>query len=177
MLLNYTGGKTGNQYAFAIGYFARDDGDVLVSSSANWPKTFGNARDVRLLIKGQWFTAQPKVIKEPEQKAHVLAEFVRRNGVQAAKGLMLGLPGDHQPDRQQLLEAGAKTTFIRFALAPELRHRSQLPRTISSGLVDHPRAASCVSPGSRSRCSWNPLSGVQAGAGRWRPRLSRRAIR
>ena len=31
---------------------------------------------------------------------------------------MLGLPGDRQPDRQQLLEAGAKTTFVRFTLEP-----------------------------------------------------------
>ena len=118
MLLSYTGGKTGKPYAFAIGYFPWDDGDVLVSSSANWPKTLGNARDVRLLIRGQRFTAKPTVIKEAEQKADVLGEFVRRNGAQAAKGLMLGLPGDRQPDRQQLLEAGAKTTFVRFALEP-----------------------------------------------------------
>jgi hypothetical protein len=56
------------------------------------------------------------VIDEAEHKADVLGEFVRRNGARAAKGLMLGLAGDHQPDRQQLLEAGAKTTFLRFAL-------------------------------------------------------------
>ena len=80
MLLSYTGGKTGNHYAFAVGYFPWDDGDVLVSSSANWPKTLGNARDVHLLIKGQWCTAKPTVIKEAEQKADVLGEFVRRNG-------------------------------------------------------------------------------------------------
>jgi hypothetical protein len=119
MLLSYTGGKTGNQYTFATGYFPWDGGDVLVSSSANWPKRLAKARDVRLLIKGQWFIAQPWVISEPEQKADVLGEFVRRKGVKAAKGLMLGLPGDRQPDRQPLLEAGAKTTFVRFALAPE----------------------------------------------------------
>ena len=119
MLLSYTGGKTGNQYSFAVGYFPWDGGDVLVSSSANWPKTLGNARDVRLLVKGQQFTAKPTVIKDAEQKADILAEFVRRNGAQAAKGLMLGLSGDRQPDRQQLLAAGAKTTFVCFALEPE----------------------------------------------------------
>jgi hypothetical protein len=118
MLLSYTGGKTGNQYTFAAGYFPWDGGYVLVSSSANWPKTLGNARDVRLLVKGQQFTAKPTVIKDAEQKADILAEFVRRNGAQAAKGLMLGLPGDRQPDRQQLLAAGAKTTFVCFALEP-----------------------------------------------------------
>jgi len=119
MLLSYTGGKTGNQYTFAVGYFPWDGEDVLVSSSANWPKTLGNARDVRLLVKGQQFTAKPTVIKDAQQKADILAEFVRRNGAQAAKGLMLGLSGDRQPDRQQLLAAGAKTTFVCFALEPE----------------------------------------------------------
>jgi hypothetical protein len=118
MLLSYTGGKTGNQYTFAVGYFPWD-GEGLVSSSANWPKTLGNARNVRLLVKGQQFTAKPTVIKDAEQKADILAEFVRRNGAQAAKGLMLGLSGDRQPDRQQLLAAGAKTTFVCFALEPE----------------------------------------------------------
>jgi hypothetical protein len=52
----YTGGKTGKRYTFAVGYFPWDSGDVLVSSSASWPKTIGNAHDVRLLIKGQWYS-------------------------------------------------------------------------------------------------------------------------
>ncbi|MGE2818157.1 hypothetical protein ACQI5H_23895 [Mycobacterium heidelbergense] len=118
MLLNYTGGKTGKQYSFAIGYFPWDDGDVIATSSAKWPKTIGGARNVRLLIKGSWFTAQPSVISQPERKADILGEFARRNGPQAAKGLMLGLPGDRQPDRQQLLDAATKTTIVRFAIEP-----------------------------------------------------------
>ena len=119
MLLSYTGGKTGNQYTFAVGYFPWDGGDVLVSSSANWPKTLGMPAMCAYWSKASAFTAKPTVIKDAEQKADVLAEFVRRNGAQAAKGLMLGLPGDRQPDRQQLLAAGAKTTFVCFALEPE----------------------------------------------------------
>jgi hypothetical protein len=59
MLLDYTGGKTGKQYSFAVGYFPWDDGDVIVSSTANWPKVMGTARNVRLLIKRRWFAAQP----------------------------------------------------------------------------------------------------------------------
>ena len=34
----------------------------------------------------------------------------------APKGWMLGLPGDRQPDKQQLLAAAAKTTLVRFSL-------------------------------------------------------------
>jgi len=116
MLLSYKGGKTGKQYSFVVGYFPWDDGDVIVSSTANWPKVVGTAQDVRVLIKGQWFTAHPTAIKEAEQKADVLSEFARRNGPRAAKGLMLGLPGDRRPDRQKLLAAAAKTTLVRFSL-------------------------------------------------------------
>ncbi len=116
MLLRYVGGKSGKRYSFAIGYFPWDDGDVIVSSTANWPKAIGSARDVQVLIKGQWFAAHPIAIREADQKADVLNEFARRNGPRAAKGLMLGLPGDRQPDREQLLAAAAKTTLVRFSL-------------------------------------------------------------
>ncbi|GAB1815237.1 hypothetical protein [Mycobacterium sp. MUNTM1] len=116
MLLSYTGGKTGREYSFVTGYFPWDDGDVIVFSSANWPKTIGNARNVQVLIKGRWFNAQPVAIRELEQKANLLGEFAKRNGPRAAKGLMLGLPGNRQPDRHQLLDAAAKTTIVRLAL-------------------------------------------------------------
>ncbi|MDX1886044.1 hypothetical protein [Mycolicibacterium sp. 120270] len=117
MLLSYSGGKTGKHYSFAIGYFPWEDGEVVVSSSANWPKTIGNAQNVRVLIKRRWFAARPTAVRELEQKADLLGEFAKRNGPRAARGLMLGLPGDRQPNRQELLDAAAKTTFVRFALA------------------------------------------------------------
>jgi len=117
MLLSYTGGKTANKYSFTVGYFPWDDGDVIVSSSANWPKTIGSAKNVRVLIKRRWFEGRPTVIRQLEQKADVLGDFAKRNGPRAAKGLMLGLPGDRQPDRQQLLDAAAKTTIVRLALS------------------------------------------------------------
>ncbi|WP_212568081.1 hypothetical protein [Mycobacterium colombiense] len=116
MLLSYVGGKTGNNYTFAIGYFPWDDGDVLVSSTANWPMALSSARNIRVLIKREWFTATPTAIRQDDQKAAILAEFASRNGPKAAKGLMLGLPGDRQPDAQELLAAAAKTTLVRFAL-------------------------------------------------------------
>jgi hypothetical protein len=114
MLLSYVGGKTGNEYTFAIGYFPWDDGDVLVSSTANWPKVLSSARNVRLLIKRKWFSAAPAVVRGVDEKVDILGEFARRNGPKAAKGLMLGLPGDRQPDQQELLAAAAKTTLVRF---------------------------------------------------------------
>jgi hypothetical protein len=120
MLLEYTGGKTGQRYGFAVGYFPWDDGDVIAFSTANWPKSIHNARDVRLQIERRWFVARPTVIRQLEQKADILGEFARRNGPKAAKGLMLGLPGDRQPDRQEMLDAAAKTTVVRFAIEPEI---------------------------------------------------------
>jgi hypothetical protein len=116
MLLSYVGGKTGSKYTFAIGYFPWGNRDVLVLSSASWPKTIDSANDIQVLIKRRWLHAEPTVIRQDDQKADILGEFARRNGPKAAKGLMLGLPGDRQPDRQELLAAAAKTTLVRFAV-------------------------------------------------------------
>lgn len=116
MLLSYVGGKTGRKYVFAVGYFPWDAGDVLMLSSANWPRTIDRANNIQVLIKRRWFNAEPTVIRQDDQKADIIGEFARRNGPKAAKGLMLGLPGDRRPDRQELLAAAAKTTLVRFAL-------------------------------------------------------------
>jgi hypothetical protein len=116
MLLDYTGGKTGRRYSFPVGYFSWDDGDVLAFSTGGWPGHIGGAPTVRLLIRGRWHDAVPTVISDTNDKAAMLAEFARRNGPRAARGLMLGLPGDHQPARDELLAAAAKTTITRFAL-------------------------------------------------------------
>ncbi|WP_231999065.1 aldo/keto reductase [Mycobacterium sp. 1081908.1] len=74
---------------------------------------------VRVLLKGRWFAAEPTAITDTDRKCDLLAEFVRRNGSKAARGLMIGLPGDRQPNRQELLAAASKTTMVRFALAPK----------------------------------------------------------
>jgi hypothetical protein len=62
--LHYVGGKTGNEYTFATGYFPWDDGDILVSSTANWARSLGSARKIQVLARRRWFTAAPAVIKE-----------------------------------------------------------------------------------------------------------------
>ncbi len=116
MLLDYTGSKTGRRYSFPIGYFSWDGGDVLAFSTGGWPGHIGEATAVRLLIRGRWHDAVPTVISDTNDKAAVLAEFARRNGPRAARGLLLGLPGDRQPARDELLAAAAKTTITRFAL-------------------------------------------------------------
>jgi hypothetical protein len=116
MLLSYVGGKTGRKYSFAIGYFPWDNGDVLALSSAHWPKSITSANDIQVLIKRRWLRAEPTVIRHDDQKADILGEFARRNGPKAAKGLMLRLPADRQPDRQELLAAASKTTLVRFTL-------------------------------------------------------------
>jgi len=116
MLLEYTGAKTGRRYTFPVGYFTWDGGDVLAFSTAGWPARLRSAPPVRLLIRGRWHDAVPTVISDHNEKAGVLAEFARRNGPRAARGLMLGLPGGRPPDRGELLAAAAKTTITRFAL-------------------------------------------------------------
>ena len=52
----------------------------------------------------------------PPAQAALLAEFARRKGRRAAKGLMLGRPGDRQPTREETRAAAAKTTITRFTL-------------------------------------------------------------
>lgn len=118
MLLSYTGGKTGAQYEFPVGYFPWDDGDVLAFSSANWPKKLESARDVRVLIKKQWFAAQPTMVEPAERRADLLADFAKRNGVRAAGRAMSGVPGDREPTREELLTAANGTALVRFALTP-----------------------------------------------------------
>jgi hypothetical protein len=107
---------TGRRYVFPVGYFPWNDGDVLSFSSARWPVHIRRARSVRLLIRGRWSDAVPTVISDQEEKVAILAEFAMRNGPRAAKGLMLGLSGDHQPTRSELLAAAARTTLTRFRL-------------------------------------------------------------
>jgi hypothetical protein len=116
MLLDYVGGKTGSHYSFPVGYFGWDDGDVLAFSTQRWPAHISGARAVRVLIRGRWHDAWPTVISGPEDKVALLAEFGRRKGSRAAKGLMLGLPGDRQPTGEEMLAAAAKTTITRFTL-------------------------------------------------------------
>jgi hypothetical protein len=52
----------------------------------------------------------------PCWRSVLLAEFARRNGPRAARGLMLGLNGGRPPTREELLAAAAKTTITRFTL-------------------------------------------------------------
>jgi len=116
MLLDYTGGTTGRRYCFPVGYFGWDAGGVLAFSTQRWPAHIAAARAVRVLIRGRWYDALPTVISGQEDKAALLTEFARRKGARAAKGLMLGLPGDRQPAREETLAAAAKTTITRFTL-------------------------------------------------------------
>jgi len=67
----------------------------------------------------------------PPAQAALLAEFARRMGRRAAKGLMLGRPGDRQPTREETRAAAAKTTITRFTL---------------TGLPQRPPAVNFVSP-------------------------------
>jgi hypothetical protein len=81
-------------------------------------------------MKRRWLAAQPTVIGESEQKAEVLGEFARRNRPKAGKWLMLGPPGDRQPNRQEPLDAAAKTTIARLALSAETGDDDEHPSAL-----------------------------------------------
>ena len=89
---------------------------MLAFSSQRWPARIAAARAARVLIRGRWHDARPAVISAQQDKAALLAEFARRRGARAAKGLMLGLPGGRQPTREEALAAAARTTITRLAL-------------------------------------------------------------
>jgi hypothetical protein len=71
---------------------------------------------VRLHIQGHEHQAVPTVVADNAEVARLLGEFARRKGPKAAKGLMLGLPGDRQPTDEELGVAGAKIRLVLFRL-------------------------------------------------------------
>jgi hypothetical protein len=72
--------------------------------------------NVRLRIRGRDHSAVPTVIEDAAEVAAVLGDFARRKGPKAAKGLMLGLPGDRQPTERELHAAAARARLVRFNL-------------------------------------------------------------
>ncbi|MDX3841282.1 hypothetical protein [Streptomyces europaeiscabiei] len=120
MLLTYNGHRTGREFTVPIGYFDWDPGTVLaMSSRLSWIPSMRQGSPVRLRIRGQDHAAVPTVVEDPEEVAALLAEFGRRKGPKAAKGLMLGLPGDRQPTDDELRTAAAKTRLVCFRMEPE----------------------------------------------------------
>jgi hypothetical protein len=87
------------------------------------------------------------VISDSQAKADLLAEFTRRNGARAARGLMLGLPSNRPASRSELLTAASKTTITRFTLEPGQVDRAarQEPATAT----DRRQVACQVRPRSR----------------------------
>jgi len=117
MLLSYTGAKSGRVYAIPIGYFDWEPGVVLaISTQLGWIPSMRSGPTVRLRVRGVDQPAVPTVVEEPEKVADLLAEFVRRKGTRAAKGLMLGLPGDRPPVRDELLAAASRARLVLFRL-------------------------------------------------------------
>jgi hypothetical protein len=116
MLLAYRGRRSGREHTIPIGYFAWGDDRVVAFSSSRWWVNLGEGRPVRLLLRGRWHDAVPTVADSTGEKAALLAEFIRRYGLQRARRLPLGLPGDREPGEEELRRAAAKTAIIRFAL-------------------------------------------------------------
>ncbi|MFF5010521.1 hypothetical protein ACFY3G_47965 [Streptomyces phaeochromogenes] len=117
MLLTYNGHRTGREFTVPIGYFGWDPGTVLaMSSQLGWIPSLRGGSPVRLRIRGEVHEAVPTVIEDTPEVAALLGEFVDRKGAKAAKGLMLGLPGDRRPTDDELGTAAARTRLVLFRL-------------------------------------------------------------
>ncbi|MFD7407371.1 nitroreductase/quinone reductase family protein [Streptomyces sp. NPDC059866] len=117
MLLTYNGRRTGREYTVPIGYSDWDPGTVLaMSSQLSWIPSMRGDPTVTLRIRGRDHQAVPTVIEDEQGITDTLREFARRNGPKAAKGLMLGFPGDRQPTEEELHTAAGKARLVRFHL-------------------------------------------------------------
>lgn len=103
LLLTYVGRKSGRRITIPIGYFDWEPDTVLaLSSQPSWMPNLRGGRAVRLRVRGDEKSAVPTVVDDEAEVAALLGEFARRKGPRAAKGLMLGLPGDRQPTDEEL---------------------------------------------------------------------------
>ncbi|MER5212031.1 hypothetical protein ABT063_15965 [Streptomyces sp. NPDC002838] len=117
MLLEYTGRRTGNRYRIPVAYrpWGDDGGQVLATSvGTGWPVNLRGGQPVRLLVRGRWRTAEPTVVERPEEVADLLGDLAARQGPRAVAALRVGLPGDRQPTRDELLLAGTRVRVGRF---------------------------------------------------------------
>lgn len=124
MLLSYRGRRSGREYEIPIGYFAWDDG-VLALSSRRWWINLREEQQVTLLIRRQRYDASATVYDAHAEVAACLQQFVERFGPKAARGLLLGLPGDREPTVEELARAAARTAVIKFQLEQPIASQSQ----------------------------------------------------
>jgi hypothetical protein len=116
MLLTYTGRQTGKPYTIPIGYFAWDTDELIAFSSASWWKNVRNGKPVTLLLQGQKVEATAQVVRERGAFIKTIEEFIRRQGMQNARKLMLGLPADREPTQADLHAIPAGRTIIHFKI-------------------------------------------------------------
>ncbi|MEV7795268.1 nitroreductase/quinone reductase family protein [Streptomyces sp. NPDC087512] len=117
MLLEYTGRRTGNRYRIPVAYRPWGEGgeEVLATSvGTGWPVNLRDGRPVRLRVRGRWRTAEPRIVEQPAQVADLLGDLAARQGPRAVAALRVGLPGDRQPTREELLLAGSRVRAGRF---------------------------------------------------------------
>ncbi|MBA2811382.1 nitroreductase family deazaflavin-dependent oxidoreductase [Streptomyces sp. KM273126] len=119
MLLEYTGRRTGTRYRIPVAYRPwGDDCDEILATSVGtgWPVNLRGGRPVRLRLRGRWRTAEPRVVEDSAQVADLLGDLAERQGPRAVAALRVGLPGDRQPTRDELLLAGSRVRVGRFRI-------------------------------------------------------------
>lgn len=117
MLLEYTGRRTGTRYRIPVAYrpWGEEGEEVLATSvGTSWPANLRGGRPVRLRLRGRWLTAESRVVEDPAEVADLLGDLAARQGPRAVAALRVGLPGDRQPTRDELLLAGSRVRVGRF---------------------------------------------------------------
>lgn len=87
-----------------------------MSTRPTWAANLRGAQPVRLRVLGCWRTAKPTVVEDREPVADLLGEVARRKGPQTVAAIRIGLPGDRQPTRDELLVAASRAQLVRFRL-------------------------------------------------------------
>jgi len=57
-----------------------------------------------------------RAVEDREPAANLLGEMARRKGPQTVAVMRIGLPGDRQPTRDELLVAASRAQLVRFRL-------------------------------------------------------------
>ncbi|GAA4901715.1 hypothetical protein LX16_0366 [Stackebrandtia albiflava] len=114
MLLRYTGTKTGRRYEIPIGYHRWEGGRLLaLSAGTRWPQRVRNLT-VELRVAGAELPATVEVVEDRDGVAALLDAFVARHGPAAASRLLIGLPRDRRPTRDELHAAALRARLVLF---------------------------------------------------------------
>ncbi|WP_436908611.1 nitroreductase/quinone reductase family protein [Halosimplex marinum] len=107
VLLTFTGRESGDEYTTPVGYWVDDDGRLVVTTQSPWWRNLRGGRPVKVLLRGERYKGTATARPDPAD----VAEYVERNGVDAARRLGVAVKGDRPPTRAEL-ETGVEGTVV-----------------------------------------------------------------